>query len=88
MIRNEDLWHHWEKRSSILTDAGIPTEVVDRKALEIAEPQLNTAGLIGAVYTREGMLNPLKVLPGVCLCSTKNGCQNSREHQGNRIASR
>ena len=60
LIRNEDLWHHWEKRSSILTDAGIPTEVVDRKALEIAEPQLNTAGLIGAVYTREGMLNPLK----------------------------
>ena len=73
LIRNENLWKHWEERSSILTDAGIPTEVVDRKTLEIAEPHLNSSGLIGAVYTREGMLNPLKFSLAYAYASQRMG---------------
>ena len=60
LIKNDVLWNHWKERSSTLTKVGIPSEVVDRKVLQKAEPELNTTGLIGAVYTTEGMLNPLK----------------------------
>ena len=60
LIRNADLWKRWQERSSILTPAGIPTEVVDREALQKAEPNMNTAGLLGAAYSLEGSLNPLK----------------------------
>jgi glycine/D-amino acid oxidase-like deaminating enzyme len=43
-----------------LTQAGIPTEVVDRESLQRAEPNLNTQSLIGAAYSLEGMLDPLR----------------------------
>ncbi len=59
IIRTEALWKRWQERSEILTKAGIPTEVVDRAALEKAEPAMNTEGLLGAAYSLEGLLNPL-----------------------------
>jgi glycine/D-amino acid oxidase-like deaminating enzyme len=60
LIKNEELWKRWQERSAILTPSGIPTEVVDREALQKAEPNMNTAGLLGAAYSTEGSLNPLK----------------------------
>lgn len=75
LIRNQVLWHHWKDRSLTLSNAGIPTEVVDRKALQIAEPQLNTTGLIGAVYTREGMLNPLKFSLAYAYAARRQGVE-------------
>ena len=60
LIKNETLWNRWQERSAILTPAGIPTEVVDRETLQKAEPHMNTAGLLGAAYSLEGSLNPLK----------------------------
>jgi glycine/D-amino acid oxidase-like deaminating enzyme len=60
LIKNEELWKRWEDRSAILTPAGIPTEVVDRIALQKAEPNMNTDGLLGAAHSLEGSLNPLK----------------------------
>ncbi len=60
LIRSEDLWQRWQQRSAILTPAGIPTEVVDRAALQQAEPNMNTLGLLGATFSTEGMLDPLK----------------------------
>jgi len=60
LIRNETLWKRWEERSAILTPAGIPTEVVDRASLQNAEPHMNTDGLLGAAYSVEGVLDPLK----------------------------
>lgn len=60
LIKNEELWKRWEERSSILTPAGIPTEVVDQETLQKAEPNMNTAGLLGAAHSMEGSLNPLK----------------------------
>jgi len=59
IIRTEELWLRWQERSEILTKAGIPTEVVDRAALQKAEPAMNTEGLLGAAYSVEGLLNPL-----------------------------
>lgn len=60
LIKSEDLWQRWQERSAILTPAGIPTEVVDRVALQKAEPNMNTSHLLGAAYSIEGMLDPLK----------------------------
>ena len=60
LIRSQELWQRWQERSAILTPAGIPTEVVDRAALQKAEPNMNTQGLLGAAYSIEGMLDPLK----------------------------
>ncbi|MCC6148212.1 MAG: FAD-binding oxidoreductase [Anaerolineaceae bacterium] len=59
IIRTEELWKRWEERCEILTKAGIPTEMVARAELEKAEPAMNTAGLLGAAYSLEGLLNPL-----------------------------
>lgn len=60
LIRSEELWQRWQERSTILTPAGIPTEVIDRQALQAAEPNMNTHGLLGAAYALEGMLDPLR----------------------------
>jgi sarcosine oxidase, subunit beta len=60
LINTQELWDHWQERAAILTKSGIPTEVVDRGTLQKAEPNMNTSGLLGAGYSLEGMLNPLK----------------------------
>jgi len=60
LIRSEELWQRWQERAAILTPAGIPTEVVDRATLQKAEPNMNTSHLLGAAYSVEGMLDPLK----------------------------
>jgi sarcosine oxidase subunit beta len=52
------LWEVWAERARVLTPAGIPTEVVDRQALQEAEPYLNTEGFMGAGHAVEGLLNP------------------------------
>ncbi len=60
LIRSEELRQRWQERAAILTPAGIPTEVIDRQALQSAEPHMNTHGLLGAAYALEGMLDPLR----------------------------
>ena len=60
IIRAESSREAWLQRAAALTANGIPTEVVDRETLQKAEPNMNAAGLLGAVYAREGMLDPLK----------------------------
>lgn len=73
IIRTQDSWNHWQNRASILTPAGIPTEVVDRKVLQKAEPNMNTNGLLGAVYAVEGMINPLKFSLAYAAAARRNG---------------
>ena len=75
IIRTKESWDHWEKRVGILTSAGIPTEVIDTKALQAAEPNMNTSGLLGAVYAQEGMLNPLKFSLAYAAAARKNGAE-------------
>lgn len=58
LIPSPSLWETWAHRASILSENGIPTQLVDRKTLQEAEPLLNTAGLLGASYSEEGLLNP------------------------------
>ncbi|MCA2003048.1 MAG: FAD-binding oxidoreductase, partial [Chloroflexi bacterium] len=60
IIRAQSSREAWLQRAAALTANGIPTEVVDRETLQKAEPNMNAAGLLGAVYAREGALNPLK----------------------------
>ncbi len=52
------LWDGWIRRAAVLTTAGIPTQVLDRQALQDAEPHLNAEGFLGAAYAVEGLLNP------------------------------
>ncbi len=73
IIRTQASWDHWQKRAKILTAQGIPTEVVDRKTLQAAEPNMNTSGLLGAVYTVEGMINPLKFSLAYAAAARKMG---------------
>ena len=54
----QPLWDEWMERARILTGAGIPTQVLDRQALQDAEPHLNTEGFMGAGHAVEGLLNP------------------------------
>jgi sarcosine oxidase subunit beta len=58
LINAQHLWEEWTERARVLTAAGIPTEVLDRQALQEAEPHLNTGGFLGAAYAVEGLLNP------------------------------
>ncbi|MAT41171.1 MAG: hypothetical protein CL609_02440 [Anaerolineaceae bacterium] len=60
IIRTQSSWDYWQNRAATLTMQGIPTQVVDQKTLQTAEPNMNTNGLLGAVHTVEGMINPLK----------------------------
>ncbi len=92
IIRTEASRRVWLERAATLTANGIPTEVVDRETLQKAEPNMDTAGLLGAVYAREGMLNPLKFSLAYAVAARRHGAVihgNSPvvgfERQGNRI---
>jgi glycine/D-amino acid oxidase-like deaminating enzyme len=73
LIKSEELWYRWKDRSAILTPAGIPTEVVDRISLQAAEPHMNTSNLIGAAYSIEGNLDPLKFSLAYAKAAQRNG---------------
>jgi len=60
LIKTEKLWNDWVERSKILSDGGIPTQVIDLKQLKELEPHLNLTGLLGAAFTLEGLLNPFR----------------------------
>lgn len=60
LIKTEQLWKHWVKRAKILSDGGIPTQVIDAQQLRELEPHLNLTGLLGAAFTLEGLLNPFR----------------------------
>ncbi len=75
LLRNEKYWQHWQERASILTSAGIPTEVIDRASLQKIEPNMNTNGILGAAYSLEGMLNPLKFTRAYALAAARYGAK-------------
>jgi sarcosine oxidase subunit beta len=58
LINAQHLWDMWSQRARVLTAAGIPTQVLDQRALQDAEPYLNAEGFMGAAYAVEGLLNP------------------------------
>ena len=73
LIKSEELWNRWKDRAAILTPAGIPTEVVDRMSLQAAEPHMNTSNLLGAAYSIEGNLDPLKFSLAYAKAAQRNG---------------
>ena len=54
LINSKHLWDEWVARAAQLTQAGIPTEILDQAALRAAEPCLNADGFLGAAYAAEG----------------------------------
>lgn len=81
LLRTEKLWQIWKERSQILSSLGIPTEVIDRESLQKAEPNLNTNGVLGASYSVEGMLNPLRFTHAYAGAAARQGAKllrNSR----------
>lgn len=75
IIRAQTSRQAWLERAAVLTANGILTEVVDRETLQKAEPNMNTAGLLGAVYAREGMLNPLKFSLAYAAAARRHGAE-------------
>jgi glycine/D-amino acid oxidase-like deaminating enzyme len=73
LIKSEELWNRWKDRAAILTPAGISTEVVDRISLQAAEPHMNTSNLLGAAYSIEGNLDPLKFSLAYAKAAQRNG---------------
>jgi sarcosine oxidase, subunit beta len=73
LLRNQRLWDEWIERSAILTAEGIPTEVVDCKSLQNAEPHMHTGSFLGAAYSVEGMLNPLKFVHAYAQAAARCG---------------
>ena len=93
LIRDAAIWNLWQERSVALTKFGIPTEVVDQKILQNAEPNMNTTGILGAVHTIEGMLNPLQFSLAYAFAAQRFGAEilgNTKvtglEVQNNRIS--
>jgi glycine/D-amino acid oxidase-like deaminating enzyme len=92
IIRTQSSRQTWLERATTLTAHGIQTEVLDRETLQKAEPNMNTTGLLGAVYVREGMLNPLKFSLAYAAAARRHGAviqDNSPvvgfERRGSRI---
>jgi len=75
LINAQHLWDEWTERAKILTAEGIPTEVLDRQALQEAEPHLNTEGFIGAGYAVEGLLNPFLFCWAYAQAARRHGVQ-------------
>jgi sarcosine oxidase subunit beta len=73
LLRNEKMWQLWKERSQILSSHGIPTEIIDRENLQKAEPNLNTENVLGAAYSVEGMLNPLRFTHAYTGAATRQG---------------
>ena len=73
LLRNEKTWRLWKERSQILSSWGIPTEMIDRETLQKAEPSLNTKSLLGAAYSVEGMLNPLRFIHAYAGAAARRG---------------
>jgi sarcosine oxidase subunit beta len=71
----QHLWEAWIERADILTAAGIPTEVLDRPALQEAEPHLNTEGFMGAAHAVEGLLNPFLFCWAYARAARRHGAQ-------------
>lgn len=69
------LWNEWTERARVLTAAGIPTEVLDRRALQESEPHLNTEGFMGAAYAVEGLLNPFLFCWAYAQAARRHGAQ-------------
>jgi sarcosine oxidase subunit beta len=73
LLRNGKMWQLWEERSPILSSLGIPTELIDRGTLQKAEPNLNTEDVLGAAYSVEGMLNPLRFTHAYASAADRQG---------------
>ena len=75
LLRSEKYWQQWQERARILSAAGIPTEVIDLASLRKEEPNLNANGVLGAAYSLEGMLNPLKFIRAYARAAERCGAK-------------
>jgi sarcosine oxidase subunit beta len=73
LIPDEQRWQSEQKRVQELADYGIEVEMLDRKALEAAEPCLAIQGLQGASLSPEGHINPFKFCFGYINAACQKG---------------
>jgi sarcosine oxidase subunit beta len=81
LLRNEKMWQLWKERSTTLSTLGIPTEIIDRESVQKAEPNLNTRGVLGAAYSVEGMLNPLRFVQAYAGAAQRSGAVLLRDSE-------
>lgn len=60
LIERENHWQWWSEQVTYLQARQVPADMLDRPALQEAEPLLNTDKFLGAAWCLEGHLNPLK----------------------------
>jgi glycine/D-amino acid oxidase-like deaminating enzyme len=94
LLRSERHRAQWLERSSYLTSAGIPTEVIDQAALREAEPNLQLDRVYGAVHSIEGRIDPLRFIHAYARAAVRAGAEVRRHEpvvamqvEGNRIVS-
>jgi glycine/D-amino acid oxidase-like deaminating enzyme len=73
LINAKHLWDEWTERAVELTAAGIPTEMLNQAALCAAEPYLKADSFLGAAYSLEGLLNPLRLCAAYAGAARRHG---------------
>ena len=73
LIPDEQHWQSEQKRVQELADYGIEVQMLDRKALEAAEPCLAIQGLQGASLSPEGHINPFNFCFGYINAARQKG---------------
>jgi glycine/D-amino acid oxidase-like deaminating enzyme len=60
LIDSEHHWWWWVDQVDYLTDHGVPAEMLDQQMLRSVEPLLHADRFLGAAWSSEGHLNPMK----------------------------
>jgi glycine/D-amino acid oxidase-like deaminating enzyme len=73
LIEDENYWEEWTERIAHLQERNVPAEMLDRQALQEAEPLLRATGFRGAAWCLEGHLNPFKLCHGYAYAARRQG---------------
>lgn len=92
LIEHEHHWRWWTEQVAYLTDRDVPANMLDRRALQTAEPLLNAGKFLGAAWCLEGHLNPLKLCQAFARAARRYGAELRQnipvtgfERQANRV---
>jgi glycine/D-amino acid oxidase-like deaminating enzyme len=77
LLRSEAEWQANQMRIRMLEQKNIPFELLDDAALMRAEPNLNPAGVAGAIMSMEGHVNAFQLCYGYARAAERAGAQIS-----------
>ncbi|HMQ55075.1 MAG TPA: FAD-dependent oxidoreductase [Anaerolineae bacterium] len=75
LIEQAKHWRWWTDQVAYLTEHGFTAEILDRPALQQAEPLLRVDKFLGAAWCLEGHLNPLKLCQAYARAARRHGAQ-------------